>query len=114
MKPMNSPPDPLDSLLDEWREAPEPPPHLTTEVWRRIAVVDNRAERSGLLVRIEAAFMRPSFAVAFVAACMLLGLFLAEVRLAHMQAERGAQIAQSYLRLIDPLMDKSAVKVAAR
>jgi hypothetical protein len=44
---------------------------------------------------------------------MLLGLFLAEVRLAHLHEERGAQIAQSYLRLIDPLMDKSAVKVAS-
>ena len=50
----------------------------------------------------------------FIAACMLLGLFLAEVRLARLHAERGTQIAQSYLRLIDPLLDKSAVKVAAR
>lgn len=111
---MHPPSDPLDSLLDRLRETPEAPPHLTTEVWRRIAVVDGRTEGFGLLARIEAAFMRPSFAVAFVAACMLLGLFLAEVRLAQLQAERGAQIAQSYIRLIDPLMDKSAVKVAAR
>jgi hypothetical protein len=110
---MHSPPDPLDSLLDRWRETPEPPPHLTTEVWRRIAVVDNRADRPGLFARIEAAFMRPSFAITFVTACMLLGLFLAEVRLARLHAEHGAQIAQSYLRLIDPLMDKSAVKVAS-
>jgi hypothetical protein len=105
--------DPLDSLLDRWQECPPPPPHLATEVWRRIAVIDNRAEKPGLLARIEAAFARPSFAIAFVAACMLLGLFLAEVRLARLHEERGAQIAQSYLRLIDPLMDKSAVKVAA-
>ena len=114
VKIMHPPSDPLDSLLDRWREAPEPPPHLTTEVWRRIAVVDNRAERPGLFFRIEAVFMRPSFAAAFIAACMLLGLFLAEVRLARLHAERGTQIAQSYLRLIDPLLDKSAVKVAAR
>jgi hypothetical protein len=111
---MQPPSDPLDSLLDRWGKHPEPPPHLTTEVWRRIAVVDGRAERPGLLARIEAAFMRPSFAAAFIAACMLLGLFLAEVRLARLHAERGAQIAQSYLRLIDPLLDKSAVKVVAR
>jgi hypothetical protein len=45
---------------------------------------------------------------------MLLGLFLAEVRLSRLHAERGVQIAQSYLRLIDPLMDATAVKVAAR
>ena len=111
---MNPPSDPLDSLLDRWHEVPEPPPHLTPEVWRRIAVIDNRAERPGFLAQIEAAFMRLSFDVAFVAACMLLGLFLAEARLTRLHAERGAQIAQSYLRLIDPLLDKSAVKVAAR
>ena len=110
---MHPPSDPLDSLLDRWRETPEPPTHLTTEVWRRIAVVDNRADRPGILARIEAVFMRPSFAITFVTACMLLGLFLAEIRLAHLHEERGAQIAQSYLRLIDPLMDKSAVKVAS-
>jgi hypothetical protein len=45
---------------------------------------------------------------------MLLGLFLAEMRLARLHAERGAQIAHSYLRLIDPLIDETAVKVAAR
>ena len=110
---MHPPSDPLDSLLDRWHETPEPPQNLTTEVWRRIAVVDNRAERPGRLARIEAAFSRPSFAIAFVSACMLLGLFLAEVRLARLHAERGAQIAQSYLRLIDPLMDKPAVKIAS-
>jgi hypothetical protein len=110
---MHSPPDPLDSLLDRWRDTPEPPPRLATEVWRRIAVVDSRADRPGFFARIEAAFTRPSFAITFVTACMLLGLFLAEVRLARLHAERGAQIAQSYLRLIDPLLDKSAVKVAS-
>ncbi len=111
---MPPPSDPLDSLLDRWRETPAPPPHLSTEVWRRIALVNSRLERPGFLARIEAAFMRPSFAVAFVAACMLLGLFLAEVRLTRLHAARGAQIAQSYLRMIDPLLDKSAVKVASR
>ena len=111
---MHPPTDPLDSLLDRWHETPEPPPHLEREVWRLIAVIDNRAERPGLLARIEAAFLRPSFAVTFVAACMLLGLFLAEMRLARLHAERGSQIAQSYLKMIDPLIDETAVKVAAR
>jgi len=109
---MHPPSDPLDSLLDRWREVPEPPPRLTAEVWRRIAVVESDTERPGLLARIEAAFARPSFTIAFFAACMLLGLFLAEVRLSRLQAARGVQIAQSYLRLIDPLMEDSAVKVA--
>jgi hypothetical protein len=111
---MPPPSDPLDPLLDRWRESPEPPPHLAAEVWRRIAAIEGPVERPSLLVRMEAAFARPSFVVAFIAACMLLGLFLAEVRLSRLHAERGVQIAQSYLRLIDPLMDATAVKVAAR
>ncbi|HUL54567.1 MAG TPA: hypothetical protein VLT83_14280 [Opitutaceae bacterium] len=111
---MHPPFDPLDPLLDRWRETPEPPAHLSTEVWRRIAVMESPAERSGVLARIEAVFVRPSFAVAFVAACVLLGLFLAEIRLSNLHAERGVQIAQSYLRLIDPLMNEPTVKVAAR
>jgi len=36
------------------------------------------------------------------------------MRLARLHAERGAQIAQSYLRMIDPLVDENAAKVAAR
>jgi hypothetical protein len=114
MNLMPPPSDPLDSLLNRWQETPEPPPHLTTEVWRRIAVVDSRAERPGFLARADAMFSRPSFAITFVAACMLLGLFLAEVRLSRLHAERSAQLAQSYLRLIDPLIDQSTVTIAAQ
>ncbi len=109
---MEPPSDPIDSLLDRWGQNPEPPPHLAAEVWRRIAVVESEAEKSGFFARLEAPFARPSFTIAFFAACMLLGLFLAEMRLSRLQAARGVQIAQSYLRLIDPLMEDSAVKAA--
>jgi hypothetical protein len=111
---MHPPTDPLDSLLDRWKATPEPPPHLTTEVWRRIAMLDSRAERPGFFTRVDAIFARPSFAIAFVAACMLLGLFLAEVRLSRLHAERSTQLAQSYLRLIDPLINQSTVTIAAQ
>jgi hypothetical protein len=111
---MHPPPDPLDSLLDHLRDTPEPPPHLRQEVWRRIAVVENEADRSGFWARIEAAFAVPSFSVAFVAVCMLLGLFLAEARLSRMHAERSVQLAQSYLRLIDPLVDEPTASQPAR
>jgi hypothetical protein len=112
---MPPPPDPLDSLLDRWHQSPEPEPYLTREVWRRIAADDRRAEHLGFFARMEAVFRQPAFSVAFVSACVLLGLFLAEVRLAHLHAQQGAQIAQSYLKLIDPLIEQQpAVKVAAR
>jgi len=112
--PMHPPFDPLDALLDRWNETPEPPANLTPEVWRRVAVMESRAEKPGFLARVEAMFARPSFAVAFVAACMLLGLFLAEIRLSRLEAERSTQLAQSYLRLIDPLIDQTAVALNTR
>ncbi len=109
---MHPPLDPLDPLLDHWGHPPEPPSNLSAEVWRRVALAESRGERPGLLARMEAIFSRPSFAVAFVAACMLLGLFLAQVRLSQLEAARSTQLAQSYLRLIDPLIEQAPTALA--
>jgi hypothetical protein len=111
---MHPPSDPLDPILDRLRATPEPPPHLAAEVWRRIAVLESQGERPGLFARLDAAFARPSLVAAFLAACILLGLFLAEMRLTRMHAAQGAQIAQSYLRLIDPLITEPAGSAAHR
>jgi hypothetical protein len=111
---MHPPSDPLDPLLDRLRDTPEPPSRLATEVWHRIATLESHTEPRGLWSGIEAVFARPSFAAAFLTVCVLLGLFLAEIRLSRLHAERGVQIAQSYLRLVDPLTDDAAVTVAAR
>lgn len=103
---MSSPnPDPLDPLLDRWSDTPDPSPRLTSEVWRRIALAEQESHAPvGFWAGIEAWFARPPFAVMFVASCALLGLFLAEVRVNHQQRERNAQLARSYLQLIDPLL----------
>lgn len=102
---MPTPRDPLDPLLERWRDAPPAPPGpLASEVWRRIAAATPPA-RPGLLAQIEAAFGRPSFAVAFLTVCVLAGLFAAEVRISRLQAERNTQLARSYLHLIDPLLE---------
>jgi hypothetical protein len=45
----------------------------------------------------------------FVASCALLGLFLAELRLNHEQSQRNTQLAQSYLQLIDPLLNSDQI-----
>ncbi|HEY4299574.1 MAG TPA: hypothetical protein VGM73_01790 [Candidatus Didemnitutus sp.] len=101
---MNTPPDPLDPLLDRWNASPEPPPRLRAEVWRRIALTDNAAAPESLRAIVEGWFARPPFAALFVVSCALLGLFLAEVRVGHLQRERSEQLARSYLQLIDPLL----------
>lgn len=108
-------PDPLHRLLDRWSEATPPlPGQLSAEVWRRIAREKATTASPGWTERLHAIFARPSFAAAFVAACVLLGLFLAELRSSRRQADYGAQVAQDYLRLIDPLLAAGAEPAAVR
>jgi len=103
---MRSPPDHLDPLLERWRAlAPKLETPLAPDVWRRIRTAQG-AERPCLLAALAAAFARPSFAAAFVTACVLAGLFVAELRVSRLQAERNVQLARSYVRLIDPLLNK--------
>lgn len=102
---MNTPPDPLDPLLDRWSVNSEPSPRLAAEVWQRIAVTEAAPDKTtGWWGLVEAWFARPPFAVMFIACCALLGLFLAEVRVNHLQRARSEQLARSYLQLIDPLL----------
>jgi hypothetical protein len=107
---MNLPPsqDPLDPLLDRWGTTPDPSPRLAAEVWQRIATEREEGRSQGWWTMLEAWLERPVFAAGFVAACALLGLVLAEMRIGHVQRERNAQLARSYLQLIDPLLVATA------
>ena len=112
---MSSAPDPLDALIARSRSVQPPlpaPETLHQEVWRRIADAEIGAEPTHW-GRVEAVFTRPSFAAMFVAACTVFGLFLAEVRVSRMQAERNVQLAQAYIQLIDPLLDGAAMQASA-
>jgi len=100
---MNTPPDPLDPLLDRWSQVPEPPPRLAANVWQKIAT-GKSAEPAGWREVLESWFGRPAVTLSFVAACAVIGLFVAEMRVSHLQRERSAQLARSYLLLIDPLL----------
>ena len=95
--------DPLDDLLDRWHTPADLARDLRADVHRelgRCRIAENRSWAA----RIEQTFSRPSFAITFVAACVLLGLFLAEARVSRLHALYGAEIARSYVQLIDPLM----------
>ncbi len=114
---MNSTPDPLDSALEALRLGTPPQPEsVQHEVWRRIAHGEQAAQTETLhwWTRVEATFARPAFAAAFVAACVLLGLFLAEVRVARLQSERTAALEQNYLRLVDPLFHEASDRGTVR
>lgn len=103
---MKPPIDPLDTLLNSWSKTPEPAQRLSAEVWRKIALTESKqGETEGWWPRIEGWFSRPSFAVMFIAVCAISGLFFAELRVNNLQQERSAQLARSYLLLIDPLLN---------
>jgi hypothetical protein len=101
---MKTPHDPLDPLLDRWSQVPEPPMRLSATVWQRIAT-EPEAGPEGWRNLLEAWFGRPVFAIGFVVSCAVVGLFVAEMRISHLQRERSAQLARSYLLLIDPLLN---------
>jgi hypothetical protein len=75
------------------------------EVWNRIESAEESRRASTIFARIELAFSRPAFAAAFVAACVLLGLFLAETRLSEHHKHRSALLEQSYLQMLDPRVE---------
>ncbi len=105
--------DPLDDLLDRWQPPANAMPDLRAEIRREINRM-NPIGRDSWLSRLESAFARPSFAITFVAACVLLGLFLAEARVSRLHAAYGAEIARSYVQLIDPLVDETAAAAPAK
>ncbi|PTX95476.1 hypothetical protein [Opitutus sp. ER46] len=104
--------DPLDDLLDRWHPPAHLVPDLRAEIRREIARA-TPSHRGSWLTRLDRAFAQPSFAITFVAACVLLGLFLAEARVSRLHAAYGAQIARSYVQLIDPLLDAQPTAPAA-
>jgi hypothetical protein len=105
--------DPLDDLLDRWQMPTGSVPDMRAEVRRELARCRS-SNANTWLGRLEQAFSRPSFAFTFVAACVLLGLFLAEARVSRQHALYGAQIARSYVQLIDPLLASEAQAAAMK
>lgn len=90
----DSPQDPLDPLLERWGRPPSFAPLLPAL----------RQRLHGRAAEPENLFARPAFAAVFVAACVLLGLFLAEIRVSRVRHDRDTQLLESYRRLIDPLV----------
>jgi hypothetical protein len=110
---MANSPDPLDPLFERWRaETPTLSRSVASDVWTRIESAEQDPRPRTFFGRIELAFSRPAFAGAFVAACVLLGLFLAETRLSDAHRQRNADLVASYLQLLDPRLDAATVNIA--
>jgi hypothetical protein len=97
------PNDPLDPLLRQWKVPAPQPGAIRQEMWRRIA----RDERTDRINRTSWNwvhwFSQPAFAAAFVACCVLVGLFVAELRVSHERHLRQVALARHYVAVIDPL-----------
>lgn len=102
---MSQEPDSLSELIRRFDAPPPLPPGLELKVRTRVEL--SRARPPSLFARIDATFARPSFAAVFVVGCVLLGLFTAEARIAHSQAEQTARLERSYLALIDPVVNSA-------
>lgn len=102
---MVPPDDPVDLLLDRLRGAtPTPLGSVRGDVWRRIANSEYHEARPSLAERLELAFARPAFAIAFIVACVLGGLLLAEMRASQIRIQQRLQVELHYLQLVDPLL----------
>ena len=98
-----NPDDPLDSALKTSASQPVPEfSSLRREVWRRLAAERKEPAAPRLIERIEAIFRQPAFSAAFVAACLLCGLFVAEVRASRATAKHNQRLVRDYAKWIDP------------
>lgn len=98
-----NPHDPLDDMLRALAaEAPPPLRSVRAEVHLRLRAASSVRGWARWTERIESIFRQPAFATAFVAACLLLGLFLAEVRVSVAKHAQTEAWIQEYARLIDP------------
>lgn len=95
--------DELDVLLEQWQDVPSSDPQLKHRVWTRIASGDSPVSQ-GLpewLTRISGLLARPIGATAFVAASVVCGIFIGQLRVNQAQSARTEELAQNYIQLIE-------------
>lgn len=96
----------LSQVLQSWKVAPPEAPGFTHEVWRRIALTEQRAA-NGWAARLRDWFVielpRPAYAAALVAGSILLSVVTANIRAGHQRTEERRNSAREYLASIDPI-----------
>ncbi len=93
----------LDFLLRKWKNAPASDPQLKQRVWTRIAAEDSRKAQSyrHWLSPLLEIISKPLGATAFVAASIVCGILIAELRLDRSSSIRTKELAQNYIQLIE-------------
>jgi hypothetical protein len=95
--------DELDLMLERWNHVPASDPQLKQHVWTRIAAesAEQTFSLRNALERVNAFLSRPVGAGIFVATSIILGLILAEFRIAGSKSAKTEELAKSYIQLID-------------
>lgn len=95
--------DELDNLLEQWQVTPASDPQLKHRVWTRIAAGSTRTNQRlpDWLTSFMSIISRPLGATGFVAASIVCGLFLAEMRVSKIKSVHTEELAKSYIQLID-------------
>ena len=105
VEPTSQPDPALHGLLREWKVTETLPPRFEERVWQRLARNESGQPTSiGALVigRWLAALTRPSTALAYVTALLLLGL-VGGYWEAHQQNEQAeASLGARYVQMLDP------------
>ncbi|MDB2499318.1 MAG: hypothetical protein P8L44_00660 [Opitutales bacterium] len=93
----------LDSLLGQWQDVPASDPQLKHRVWTRIAAEDSRKAQSlpDWLTQLLGMISTPLGATAFVAASIVCGIVVAELRLDRSSSVQKEELAQNYIQLIE-------------
>lgn len=101
---MNPEHDPrLDALLQNWKPQVELPRHFRSEVWRRIALAQEKRSDFWSFAWLFQMTCQPKFAFAILAAAVFLGTGLAGWQ-AEGSYHRDMAASQSrYIRSVDPL-----------
>jgi hypothetical protein len=95
--------DELDLLLDQWNNTPANDPNIKHRVWMRIAGEYSRS-RVNFLRPLETFFAflsKPLGATTFIAATVVCGLVIAELRVSKLKNAQTEEFAKSYIQLID-------------
>lgn len=97
--------DNLDPLLHSWSEMPVPSGQLAGPVWQRIEALGGHASWFSRLVvavyDLDARFSRPRAIAAVLAASVLIGIGMAELRTRYADRQVDTEMSARYLSMLD-------------
>lgn len=105
--PMRNHHDPkLRQALRTWQVIPPPAPNFKSNVWRRIAVAEERAARP-FATKLRDWFLlelpKPGYATVLLVLTALVGTTAAGIRAEQMRERHRVELARQYLASINPL-----------